>query len=83
MEEEKQAHLSRGEKVIVLDIPLLFENNLTHLVDRTIVVFTEEKQQLKRLMNRNHLTEAEAKERMNAQMDPVKKKKTCRCGYRQ
>lgn len=75
MEEEKQAHLSRGEKVIVLDIPLLFENNLTHLVDRTIVVFTEEKQQLKRLMNRNHLTEAEAKERMNAQMDPVKKKR--------
>ncbi|KAB8138249.1 dephospho-CoA kinase [Gracilibacillus oryzae] len=75
MQQEKEQLLAEGNKVIVMDIPLLFENNLTYLVDKTIVVFTEESIQLKRLMERNHLSEIEARQRMNAQMDADKKKR--------
>ncbi|MUK86886.1 dephospho-CoA kinase [Ornithinibacillus sp. L9] len=62
-----------GEKCVVLDIPLLFESKLTHLVDKTIVVYVDEKTQLQRLMERDGFSENEALQRMNAQI-PVKEK---------
>lgn len=74
MEEKKQALLHNQETNIVLDIPLLFENKLTYLVDKTVVVYTDEATQLQRLMKRNNLTVKEAKERMAAQMDLEEKK---------
>lgn len=75
MEEKKQALLTEGYNTIVLDIPLLYENNLTYLVDKTIVVYTDEMTQLKRLTKRNQLSQKEAKDRMKAQMDLERKKK--------
>nr|WP_148434695.1 dephospho-CoA kinase [Gracilibacillus massiliensis] len=69
MEQKKKMFLQQGHNFIVLDIPLLFENDLTYLVDKTIVVYTTEDIQLKRLMERNQFTEKEAQNRMNAQMD--------------
>ncbi|SES07813.1 dephospho-CoA kinase [Gracilibacillus ureilyticus] len=74
MQLEKERLIAEGYEVIVMDIPLLFENNLTYLVDKTIVVYTKESIQLKRLMDRNGLSETEARQRMDAQMDARKKK---------
>ncbi|TXK89951.1 dephospho-CoA kinase, partial [Parageobacillus sp. SY1] len=36
---EKEAYVQKGAKTIVLDIPLLFESELTHLIDKIIVVY--------------------------------------------
>lgn len=75
MVEEKDKLLDEGCKHIVMDIPLLFENKLTYLVDKTLVVYTKEETRLQRLMKRNGYTEEEARNRMNAQMDAEEKKK--------
>lgn len=75
MLEKKEAYIQQGEKCIVLDIPLLFESKLTSLADRTLVVFADEETQLKRLMERNQLSEQEAMNRIQSQMSLKKKVK--------
>ncbi|MDX8046683.1 dephospho-CoA kinase [Gracilibacillus sp. S3-1-1] len=74
MQREKEELVQAGHPFVVMDIPLLFENNLTYLVDKTIVVYTSPTIQLQRLMKRNQLTEQEATDRMNSQMDMEKKR---------
>ncbi|MDC3412612.1 dephospho-CoA kinase [Aquibacillus sp. 3ASR75-11] len=73
MLEKKNAFVKMGEKVIVLDIPLLFESNLPHYVDKTLVVSVDEEVQLTRLMERNQLSKQEALQRIHAQL-PLKEK---------
>ena len=68
MKEKTQKYIEEGHDVVVMDIPLLFESKLTHLVDKTLLVFVTEKTQLKRLMERNDLSEKEATDRINSQM---------------
>lgn len=53
---------------VVVDIPLLIENKLMGLFDRVIVVYVPKPLQIERLMARNGLSEAEAKQRIQAQM---------------
>ncbi|MBD2181315.1 dephospho-CoA kinase [Planktothrix sp. FACHB-1355] len=52
----------------VLVVPLLFEANMTDLVTEIWVVFVDEQQQLNRLIERDELTLAQAKARINSQM---------------
>ncbi|MFY4774633.1 dephospho-CoA kinase [Metabacillus sp. RGM 3146] len=66
---------SNGEKAVVLDIPLLFESKLAHFADVTLLVFTDDEVQLKRLMERNGYTEEEAAMRISSQMPLTEKKK--------
>lgn len=73
MLEKKEAYIKQGEKCVVLDIPLLFESKLTSLVDQTLIVYVDEKIQLKRLMERNQLSEKEAMNRIKSQM-PLEEK---------
>lgn len=73
MKRRQEQLISEGAKAVVLDIPLLFESNLKHLVDKVIVVYTGEKNQLERLMKRNNFSKEEALSRINAQM-PLKEK---------
>ena len=61
------------EKIIVLDIPLLFESNLTHLVTEIWVVYCSYEQQLQRLMTRNHLSKEEAIARIKSQLPLAEK----------
>lgn len=63
-----------NEPVVVLDIPLLFEQNYQELVDQIVVVFVDEKTQIDRLKERNNLTQEEALAKINAQM-PLSEKK--------
>ncbi|ESU30823.1 hypothetical protein G3A_19900 [Bacillus sp. 17376] len=62
-----------NEKAVVMDIPLLFESNLTGLVEKIIVVYVDEHTQLERLMKRNGFSEEEAYSRIKSQM-PLKDK---------
>jgi len=59
--------------VVILDIPLLFESGLTSKVDCVIVVSADVPTQIKRLMQRDGLTETEALARINSQI-PLKEK---------
>ncbi|MCQ6273441.1 dephospho-CoA kinase [Bacillus sp. V3B] len=73
---EKQVALqSKGESMIVMDIPLLFESNLRSTVDRTLLVYVDEEVQLRRLMKRNNYTKEEAFARIHSQMPLIEKKK--------
>lgn len=68
MNSQVEAAKERGEQVIVLDIPLLFESKLTHMVEKTILVYVDRDIQLKRLMERNNLSLEEAEARIKSQM---------------
>ena len=50
MNEKKVAAIERGEYLVVMDIPLLFESELTDLVEKIILVYVDEEIQLERLM---------------------------------
>jgi dephospho-CoA kinase len=74
MLEQKEQYLQAGAKAVILDIPLLFESQLTYMVDKTIVVYVNRSIQLQRLMERNDFSEPEALARINSQM-PLQEKK--------
>lgn len=62
-----------GKKIVVGDIPLLFEGHFTEYFDGIAVVTVPYAVQLERLMARDHLEEAAAKQRIEAQMPLAKK----------
>lgn len=70
------AHLKETypNKIIIADIPLLFETKQEHLYEGVIVVYVDPKTQLTRLMERNNLSEEEAKHRIALQMSLDEKK---------
>lgn len=72
MEEEKNHYLEQGYNVI-MDIPLLFENDLQDTVDEVWVVYTSESIQIERLMERNDLSQEDAKARVYSQISIDKK----------
>lgn len=74
MERQKEAYLKDGFNVI-MDIPLLFENNLQDSVDETWLVYASESIQVERLMERNDLTQEEAKARVYSQISIDKKRR--------
>jgi len=65
---QRDAYLEAGNKHVVMDIPLLFESKLQHYVERIIVVSVSEEVQLRRLMERNHLSEEDALARIRSQL---------------
>ncbi|MBM2658390.1 dephospho-CoA kinase [Staphylococcus pseudoxylosus] len=74
MEEEKETYLEQGYNVI-MDIPLLFENDLQETVDEVWLVYTSESIQIDRLMERNDLSMEEAKARVYSQISIDKKRR--------
>ncbi|KAA6403253.1 MAG: dephospho-CoA kinase [Streblomastix strix] len=68
--------IHRCTKIVILDIPLLFEGPSIGraIVGKTICVYVNEDIQKERLMKRNNLNEYDACSRINAQM-PIEKKK--------
>ena len=71
---EKERYISEGHKLIVLDIPLLYEGGYEDSCDAVMVVYVPEELQLQRLMSRNHLDADEAARRMQSQLSIEKKK---------
>ena len=58
-----------------MDIPLLFESRLQHLVEKILVVSVTEDVQLERLMSRNNLSKEEAEARIKSQLPISEKEK--------
>ena len=71
---EKERYISEGHKLIVLDIPLLYEGGYEDSCDAVMVVYVPEELQVQRLMSRNHLDADEAARRMQSQLSIEKKK---------
>ncbi|PTG55832.1 dephospho-CoA kinase [Staphylococcus chromogenes] len=72
MENEKKQYLAQGHDV-VMDIPLLFENELEKTVDEVWLVYTSPSIQIDRLMERNQLSIEDAKARIYSQISIDKK----------
>ncbi|MBN6188025.1 dephospho-CoA kinase [Aneurinibacillus sp. BA2021] len=66
---------AEGVALIVLDIPLLYESKLEHMVEQIVVVYCTEAQQLERLMQRNGFAQEEAARRIASQLSIEEKKK--------
>lgn len=71
MHEYEQQH---PDKLVVVDIPLLYESGLQSMFEAVMVVYIPRNLQLQRLMNRDKLTEEQAEARLKAQMDIEQKK---------
>lgn len=69
----EQIQVHKNEKLVFVDVPLLFEAKFDDLVEKIIVVSLDEKIQLERLMNRNSLSKEEALQRIKSQV-PVREK---------
>ncbi|KAI9574153.1 P-loop containing nucleoside triphosphate hydrolase protein [Boletus coccyginus] len=63
----------RGEKVVVVDVPLLIEGGLWKWMGRIIVVYCSPELQLQRLMARDKSTRADASSRLNSQISITSK----------
>ncbi|WML28538.1 dephospho-CoA kinase [Neobacillus sp. OS1-33] len=68
MRDQVEQAIKNSEEVVVLDIPLLFESKLTYMVDKTLLVYVDDETQLKRLTERNNLSEEDARARISSQM---------------
>lgn len=75
MGQETDRAFENGASIVIMDIPLLFESKLTHMVEETILVYVSEETQLKRLMERDGYSESDALARIQAQMPIDDKRK--------
>ncbi|MNI05551.1 Dephospho-CoA kinase [compost metagenome] len=62
------------KRLVIADIPLLYESGLENLYDEILVVYVPREVQRDRLMKRDGLNWSEAEARLNAQMDIELKK---------
>ena len=61
------------EKILIIDAALIYEAKIDKLMDKIIVVYIDEDEQIKRLVMRNNLSKEEALQRIKSQM-PMKEK---------
>ena len=59
---------SASSPYVILDIPLLFENNLASIVDRVLVVDIPETEQIKRVISRDSVSEDSVRSIINRQV---------------
>jgi len=69
----KIAALKNTRKILVLDVPLLYESGMDRLCDYVIVVKASQKEQIRRLKVRQNIPKKQALQRIRAQM-PLKDK---------
>ena len=73
--DEIEEYSQKGETMIVLDLPLLFEKHYEKLCEEIIVVYVPRELQLERLMKRNQYTKQEALSRIDSQLSIEEKRK--------
>ena len=73
--DEIEEYRQKGENMIVLDLPLLFEKQYEELCEEIIVVYIPKELQLERLMRRNQYTKQEALSRIDSQLSIEAKRK--------
>lgn len=75
MKDQANSYLDAGRNPVIMDIPLLFESKLTHMVDETWLIYADPNIQLERLMKRDGFTEQQAISRIGSQLPIDEKKK--------
>lgn len=70
----EETRLSFPNSVVILDIPLLIEAGMYKRLEDVILVYTPESIQIKRLINRDSISEADAMYKIRSQM-PIEEKK--------
>ncbi|MFD1176830.1 dephospho-CoA kinase [Paenibacillus puldeungensis] len=70
----EELEAEKPHRLVVADIPLLYESGLESLYEAIMVVYVPRELQLARLMNRDELSREEAEARLKAQMDIEQKK---------
>jgi dephospho-CoA kinase len=61
------------QKILIIDAALIYEAKIDGLMDKVIVVYIDEDEQIRRLIKRNNLSKDEALQRIKSQM-PIKEK---------
>ncbi len=64
-----KAFSAKGEKLILLDAPTLFESRADDFCELVISVISEAELREKRIISRDNLTSEQARKRMNSQLD--------------
>ena len=72
--ERERDRLAASEEIFFMDIPLLIEQDYQDWFDQVWLAYVTEDTQLERLMERNALTEDQARDRLAAQMSLDEKK---------
>ncbi|MGM0495576.1 MAG: dephospho-CoA kinase [Bacillota bacterium] len=74
IEEMITEYKQKGEDIIILAVPLLFEAKMEYLCDKIICVYLDRETQIERLLNRSNLDREVALKRIESQMDLNQKK---------
>lgn len=61
-------------RLVIVDVPLLYESKLQHLFQAVVVVYVDRATQIQRLMERDHLTVEQAEARLRSQL-PIEDKR--------
>lgn len=70
----QEAEVNQPEKLVVVDVPLLYESGLSAMFDEVIVVYVPLDEQERRLMARDGLSPEQARRRIEAQQSLELKK---------
>ncbi len=73
-ERMSRSETEEPDRLVVVDVPLLYESKLESYFDRVMVVYLPREKQLSRLIERDGLSREEAEKRLAAQMDIEEKK---------
>lgn len=73
--DEFENYYELGEEFAILDAPTLIENDLHKIMDYNILISVDKDIQIKRIMNRDKLTEEQAINRINSQLSEEYKMK--------
>jgi len=60
---------NKDKKLIVVDVPILYENQLENYFDKVLAIVSDKDEQIKRIMKRDRLNREEAEARLNMQLD--------------
>ncbi len=74
-ERMKSKYIQMNDKCLILEIPLLFEANFADLCTEIWFIKCSQKMQLKRLMNRDKISQKEALKIINSQSNNIDKEK--------
>jgi dephospho-CoA kinase len=74
MAERQQEAMERGDPLVVLDIPLLYEARGDGAFETVVLVYAPEELQVRRLVEQRGMTEEEVRDRIAAQM-PIEEKR--------
>ena len=73
LKKEIKKNEKAGTKILIIEVPLLYEVGFKGLAEKVIVVHSDEDKQIKRLMERNNLSYNEAVIRIKSQIPSAKK----------